>query len=92
MELEELQRRIHGGVTNSADTTYESIRRAIVWNQPVPERHPRVIVSASENDVVEAVKFADANRMKIAVRGGGQANWPEMTEAIILRAGGNRTS
>src|ERR1700737_1872564 len=75
MELEELQRRIHGGVMNSTDTTYESMRRAIVWNQLVPERYPRVIVAAaSEDDVVEAVKFASANRMKIAVRGGGH-NW-----------------
>src|ERR1700737_2568963 len=75
MELEELQRRIHGGVTNSTDTTYESMRRAIVWNQLVPERYPRVIVAAaSEDDVMAAVDFARAHRLKVAVRGGGH-NW-----------------
>jgi len=75
MNLEDLQRRIQGGITTSTDTTYDSVRRAIVWNQLVPERSPKVIVAAaSENDVVEAVKFARANGIKIAVRGGGH-NW-----------------
>jgi FAD/FMN-containing dehydrogenase len=74
VELKELRSRIEGGVTNSADTSYESLRRAMVWNQLVPERYPRIIVeAANENDVVEAVRFARANRMKIAVRGGGHS-------------------
>jgi FAD/FMN-containing dehydrogenase len=74
MELKELQGRIQGDVTNFGDASYENLRRALVWNQLVPERHPRIIVeAASDNDVVEAVRFARANRMKIAVRGGGHS-------------------
>jgi FAD/FMN-containing dehydrogenase len=74
VELNELRSRIEGGVMNSADISYESLRRAMVWNQLVPDRYPRIIVeAANENDVVEAVRFAHANRMKIAVRGGGHS-------------------
>ena len=74
MELRELQARIQGSVTNSANINYENLRRAMVWNQLVPERRPRIIVeAANENDVVEAVRFARANQMKIAVRGGGHS-------------------
>ena len=74
MELEELHGRIQGDITKFGDAGYESLRRAMVWNQLVPERYPRIIVeAANDNDVIEAVRFARANRMKIAVRGGGHS-------------------
>jgi FAD/FMN-containing dehydrogenase len=74
MELNDLQSRIRGSVTSFGDAGYESARAAVVWNQLVPARHPRLIVHvADENDVVQAVRFARANRMKIAVRGGGHS-------------------
>jgi hypothetical protein len=74
MELEELHGRIQGDVTKFGDAGYETLRRTMVWNQLVPERHPRIIVeAANDNDVIEAVRFARANRMKIAVRGGGHS-------------------
>jgi FAD/FMN-containing dehydrogenase len=70
----ELQFRIEGTVTSSTDSNYESLRRAMVWNQLAPDRRPRHIVQvASENDVVEAVRFARANQMRVAVRGGGHS-------------------
>jgi FAD/FMN-containing dehydrogenase len=75
LELKELQSRIEGSVTRSTDADYESARRAIVWNQVIPDRRPRLIVhAANENDVIEAVKFARISQLKIAVRGGGH-NW-----------------
>jgi FAD/FMN-containing dehydrogenase len=50
------------------------MRGAMVWNQLVPERHPRIIVqAANENAVAEAVRFARANQLKVAVRGGGHS-------------------
>ena len=74
MESKELHRRIQGAVVSATDTNYESLRRAMVWNLLAPDRHPRLIVqAANENDVVEAVRFAQANRMKVAVRGGGHS-------------------
>ena len=44
------------------------------WNQLRPERYPDVIVQvANDRDVVEAIKFARENELKVAVRGGGHA-------------------
>jgi FAD/FMN-containing dehydrogenase len=74
VEFDELRPHVKGRVTNSTDARYESLRRSMVWNQMVPERHPSVIVEAAdENDVIEAVRFARANRIKVAVRGGGHS-------------------
>src|SRR5262249_47259319 len=70
----ELQSLVVGPVTSSTDDNYESLRRAMVWNQLAPDRRPRYIVQvANENDVVEAVRFARANQMRVAVRGGGHS-------------------
>lgn len=74
MELTELRNRIQGNVTTSADAGYEAVRRSMVWNQLVPQRRPRAIVQvASKDDVVEAVRFARTNRLKLAVRGAGHS-------------------
>lgn len=73
MNLKELQSRIEGTVTSSSDNDYESLR-AMGWNRLVPNRRPRLIVQvANDKDVVEAVRFARANQMKVAVRGGGHS-------------------
>ena len=74
MELTELRNRIQGNVTTSADAGYKAVRRSMVWNQLVPQRRPRAIVQvASKDDVVEAVRFARTNRLKLAVRGAGHS-------------------
>jgi FAD/FMN-containing dehydrogenase len=73
MNLNELRSRIAGIVTSSTDKDYENLRTS-GWNHPPPDRRPRYIVQvANENDVVEAVGFARANQLKIAVRGGGHS-------------------
>jgi FAD/FMN-containing dehydrogenase len=47
----------------------------MIWNQFVPDRRPRIILRAeNETDVIEAMRFARENRIKVAVRGGGH-NW-----------------
>jgi FAD/FMN-containing dehydrogenase len=74
MEVKELQSRIDGKVTTSTDAGYENLRREIIWNQLTPARYPQLVVQvATEQDVVEAVRFARTHRMKIAVRGGGHS-------------------
>ncbi|HEX4073867.1 MAG TPA: FAD-binding oxidoreductase [Candidatus Acidoferrales bacterium] len=71
----DLQSRVIGKVTDTSDPFYEALRRAVIWNELIPARYPRLILQAkTEQDVVEAVRFARANRMKIAVRAGGH-NW-----------------
>ncbi len=74
MEVKELQSRIEGKVTTATDAGYEDLRREIIWNQLTPVRYPQLIVQvATEQDVVEAVRFARSHRVKIAVRGGGHS-------------------
>lgn len=53
---------------------YESCRQAI-WNRDVPSRSPEFIVRArNESEVIDAVRLARAQRLRVAVRGGGH-NW-----------------
>jgi len=74
VDLKELQSRVTGAITSAADSHYERLRRSMVWNQLVPPRRPSIIVqAANENAVAEAVKFARAHQMKVAVRGGGHS-------------------
>ena len=74
MDAKELGNRIQGKVVRATDDEYENLRSAINWNQMTPKRYPHLIVqAANEQDVIEAVHFARANRMRIAVRGGGHS-------------------
>ena len=74
METKALQARVEGKVTRATDDGYEQLRRAMTWNQLTPARYPELIVqAATEQDVVEAVRFAHANEIKVAVRGGGHS-------------------
>src|SRR6266436_6594505 len=75
MEPKELHNLIQGSVIISTDAAYFQRRRDVVWPQNTPGRYPRLIVQTeSQNDVVQAVKFARATGMMVAVRGGGH-NW-----------------
>jgi FAD/FMN-containing dehydrogenase len=74
MDPKKLQNRIEGRVIISTDAAYPKLRRDVVWPRNTPGRHPRLIVQvASQNDVIEAVKFARSAGMKVAVRGGGHS-------------------
>lgn len=64
-----------GAVLSSADSGFEVAAFGELWNKLQPKRHPQVIAQVTdEQDVVAAVKFARANKLKVAVRGGGH-NW-----------------
>jgi FAD/FMN-containing dehydrogenase len=59
----------------SSDPGFEEAAYGRLWNKLQPKRHPQIIAQAAdEQDVVAAVKFARANKLKVAVRGGGH-NW-----------------
>ena len=74
MDLAMLRSRVEGELTTPTDSSYENLRRALIWNQFVPNRRPRIILRAkNETDVIEGVRFARENRIKVAVRGGGHS-------------------
>ena len=75
LDTSALQKNIKGQVLTASDADFEKVALDI-WNKYGPiKRRPQVIVRvANEQDVVEAVKFARANKLKVTVRGGGH-NW-----------------
>ncbi len=74
VNVEELESRVHGLVTKFSDPGYEKLRRSLSWNQLTPQRFPEIVVQvATEQDVVEAVRFARSRQLKVAVRGGGHS-------------------
>ncbi|HET6732702.1 FAD-binding oxidoreductase [Mycobacterium sp.] len=56
------------------DDGYDEARRATVWNARTPDRFPEVIVQAHDADeVVAAIRYADANDHQVGVRSGGHS-------------------
>src|SRR4029450_11085118 len=67
--LDSLASAIAGQAIRPGDQDYEQARR--IWNANV-QKHPGLIVPcAGPADVVQAVKFARANNVLVAIRGGG---------------------
>lgn len=72
MGLTVLRSRVQGELTTATDRGYENLRSAMISNQFVADRRPRIILRAeNETDVTEAVRFARENPIEVAVRGGG---------------------
>lgn len=64
-----------GEVFTPGDAEFEQIAYGGLFNKLHPNRLPQLICRvATEEDVVAAVKYARANKLKVAVRGGGH-NW-----------------
>jgi FAD/FMN-containing dehydrogenase len=63
-----------GNAFERGDDGYEAARRAAVWNARTPPRFPdRIVVAGSEQDVVRAVRAAQADGLRIATRSGGHS-------------------
>lgn len=63
-----------GAVMRRGEHGYEDARRASVWNARTPERFPDVVVvAATEDDAVRAVRLARAENLTVGVRSGGHS-------------------
>ncbi len=61
---------IQGGVIVPRDRSYEAARRVYSWN-PTTNKFPAIIVRcAGTADVIQAINFARANSLEVAVRSG----------------------
>ena len=70
--LAQLRESVRGQIFTPGSDGYEEAAR--IWNGAYDGRRPAVIVSATgAADVIAAVGFARANRLEIAVRGGGHS-------------------
>jgi FAD/FMN-containing dehydrogenase len=71
-----LRKSLRGQVIGRGDAAWPGWCDAMVWQQRKPAQRPPLIVqAASETDVIEAVRFARRNGLKVAVRTGGHSVW-----------------
>lgn len=71
-----LRKGLRGTVVGKGDPAWPMWCRKLVSQQRKPGRRPPLIVQATnETDVIEAVRFARRNGLKVAVRTGGYSVW-----------------
>lgn len=70
-----------GTLLAPGDATYDDVRRA----GPTPWPRPAVIVlAASTDDIVQAVRFARAQQLSVAVRSSGQRAGASADDAVLI--------
>ena len=69
--IEGFRASLRGEVLRSGDADYEAARR--VWNGMIDRRPSLIARCAGTADVIQAVNFAQANDLAVAVRGGGHS-------------------
>ncbi len=69
LPVQDLRASLRGEVLQPRDEGYEAARK--VWNGMVDKRPALIARSTGTADVIEAVRFARANDLAVAVRGGG---------------------
>ncbi|HET9909437.1 MAG TPA: FAD-binding oxidoreductase [Anaerolineales bacterium] len=80
--IDELRQAVKGTVLTADDAGYDAARQ--VWNLAV-EQHPAVIVIAqSAEDIAEAVGFANANDLDIAVKATGHGTIREANGSLLI--------
>jgi len=75
-----------GKILTPSDLEFRNVAFGGLWNKLHTNRLPQIIACvADEEDVVAAVKFARANKLKVSIRGGGH-NWcaPSLRNGGIL--------
>jgi FAD/FMN-containing dehydrogenase len=76
--------RVGGRLVAHGDADYEHWRLGMPWQMRKPDRYPQFIVQARDAaDVIESVRFARRNGLKVAIKSGGHHVW-----ANFLRDGG----
>ncbi len=84
MDLSALKKACKGVVATAGDPNFTELLHGDLWNRLIPARAPHVLVRVNdEQDVIAAILFARAQKLKVVVRGGGH-NWCQPT----LRNGG----
>lgn len=66
-----LRERVSAQILTSSDSAYDEARH--VWNGMIDRRPAAIVRCASEQDVVDVVRFAAEQGLPVAVRGGGHS-------------------
>ena len=69
MSIQQYEEALQGKLLLPTNELYEEKRQ--IWNSAVQTKPAAIVVCKTEQDVVEAVNYANARGLTIAVKGGG---------------------
>jgi hypothetical protein len=78
---DDLQSRVIGNVTDTGDSPYKALRRAIDWNKLTPGRYPRLILARKACSEQLDLRV-------IPLKGAGPARGIELWEGLSSPCGG----
>ncbi|MBV8452231.1 MAG: FAD-dependent oxidoreductase [Deltaproteobacteria bacterium] len=74
MDVAALRNEIKGEVLQGCDTGYQPALDGMLWNRLKADRRPDLIIRVhDEEDIIKAVRFADASSLRVVARGGGHS-------------------
>src|SRR5512138_3617678 len=84
-DLQTLEARISGDVVTPADESWDSARQA--WNLSADQQPAAVVLAESAEDVVEIVRYARDNGLRVAAQGTGHGatSMEALDETILLK-------
>ena len=79
MDIDALKKACKGVVAAQGDANFTELIHGNLWNRLIPSRAPQIVIRVKdEQDVIAAIHFAQENKWKVVVRGGGH-NWCQPT-------------
>lgn len=89
--LESLHSQVDGAILRPGDPDYEQARRA--WNLSVDQHPALILIAGSVQDIVAAVRFANANNLGVAVQLTGHGvKYPADDDLLIITSRLNAVS
>ena len=67
--LTDFRARVRGDVVLPTDSSYEEVR--VIWNAMIDRRPAMIVRCTGTADVMQAVRFANENKLLVSIRGGG---------------------
>jgi hypothetical protein len=81
-ELERLRSCVSGQVLRPEDEGYDRARMA--WNLTVDQHPALIVIARSADDILEAVRFADAQNLEVAVKATGHGTIREANDSMLI--------
>ena len=80
--LDHLRASVMGEVITPNDDAYDKARQA--WNLTVDQYPALIVVARATNDILEAVRFADAQNLDIAIKATGHGTIREADQSLLI--------
>ena len=80
--LDHLRASVMGEVITPNDDTYDKTRQA--WNLTVDQYPALIVVAQTDKDIVEAVKFANAQELDISIMATGHGTIREADQSMLI--------